>query len=73
MRRSLDELSKSLVADFVPNGSEVRPRPERQHAPQHEVLVLFRIERAKVDVPEKPKRMARDDFGQTFHAKEFTT
>jgi hypothetical protein len=73
MGRSFDEAPKSFIAKFVANGTKVGPRPERKHAPKHEILVLFGIERRQIDVPKEPRRVAHDDFRQSLHVNESTT
>jgi len=73
MRCTLDELPNSVVTDFLAKGGEILPTPEREHAPEHEILVRLEVERACVHVPKKPARVARDDLGQVSHERKPTT
>jgi len=43
-------LAKQVEVDGT-SMRKVRPRSQREHPPQHEILVLFGIERVEVNVP----------------------
>jgi hypothetical protein len=70
---TLDELPNSVITDFLAKGREILPVAERKHAPEHEILVSFEIERSWVHVPKQPTGVAHDDLGQLSHKLKSTT